>query len=465
MARSIVVRVVRWSTLLVVIAAAAMVLAAPAPVQAAAPERAVPGRSELKAASAYLRGRRGVASFAVLDSRGRLHHSEGRRVFASASVVKAMLLVAHLRRIRRLPSREERRLLGPMIPVSSNRAATAVHRRVGDAGLYELARATGMRDFEVFGRWPSSRISAIDQARFFRRLDRLVPRRARPYARGLLGSVVLRQRWGFAGPALQAGFLTYFKNGWRRSPRGRLVHEAALLERGRTRVALAVLTDGNPSHRYGAATLRGVAARLFPTAASPADAGSPAHRRAGLADLRRHAPGLRLDLRYAGRRNITGARLPGYCRPWALMLRPAARDLARVERSLNRRGLGLVVWDAYRPARASRALVDWAHRTGRAELVGTYIAQRSRHNAGAAVDLTLARLRSGRELDMGTGYDHFGRRAHTRAVGGRALRNRLTLVRAMARHGFTNYSREWWHYEHRLQGRSQLDLSLGCRPR
>ena len=197
-------------------------------------------------------------------------------------------------------------------------------------------------------------------------------------------------------------------------------------------------------------------------ATASADAGSPGHRRAGLADVERHAPGIRLDLRYAGPRNVTGRRLPGYCRRWALLLRPAAHDLARVERDLNARGLGLKVWDAYRPVRASRALVSWAHRAGRPELVGTYIARRSRHNTGTAVDLTLVRLRSGRQLPMGTGYDSFSRRAHTRAVRGRALRNRLALVRAMARRGFRNYRREWWHYEHRTRRERYLDLSLGC---
>ena len=196
--------------------------------------------------------------------------------------------------------------------------------------------------------------------------------------------------------------------------------------------------------------------------AAQADSGSPAHRRAGLVDVQRYAPSLRLDLRYAGRRNVTGRRLPGYCRPWALLRRAAGRDLGRVARDLNARGLGLKLWDAYRPARASHALVDWAYRAGRGELVGTYIARRSRHNTGTAVDLTLVRLPTGREVPMGTGYDSFSRRAHTHGVGGQVLRNRLTLVRAMARRGFRNYRREWWHFEHRAISSRYLDLPLGC---
>ncbi len=97
-----------------------------------------------------------------------------------------------------------------------------------------------------------------------------------------------------------------------------------------------------------------------------APVGTPAHERAGLIDLTTRSPTLQLDLRYATKRNITGARLPGYCEPWAMMLKPAARDLARVQRGLRRRGLGLKILDAYRPARASRALVRWARRSGRA---------------------------------------------------------------------------------------------------
>ena len=178
--------------------------------------------------------------------------------------------------------------------------------------------------------------------------------------------------------------------------------------------------------------------------------------------MHRLAPGVVLDLRYATRHNVTGRRLAGYCEPWALLLRPVAEDLARVQRLLRRRGLGLAVFDAYRPARASRGLVRWARRTGRGHLVGTYIAQRSNHNLGSAVDLTLVRARDGKRLRMGTGYDNLSAKANTLNARGRILRNRLTLVRAMERHGFANYHREWWHFDHGVKGPRYLDISLGC---
>jgi zinc D-Ala-D-Ala dipeptidase len=197
-------------------------------------------------------------------------------------------------------------------------------------------------------------------------------------------------------------------------------------------------------------------------ASVPDEAGSPATRRAGLVDVHRYGPGIRVDLVYRTRRNLTGRRLPGYCREWALLMEAAARDLGRVQRHLRRRGLGLLVLDAYRPARGSRALVRWAERSGRGDLVGTYIARRSRHNTGTAVDLTLVRAADGKRLRMGSGFDELGPRAHTHAATGRALRNRLVLERAMERFGFSGYWREWWHFEHRVRGARYLDLPLGC---
>ena len=427
------------------------------------PPPAFPAAARIRAARRFV-ARRAWSSLAVVDTHGRLHGLAARRRYVSASLVKAMLLVAYLRRIgNRRPHWRERALLGPMITRSDNASARVIHARVGDLRLLALARRAGMRDLTVAGFWAGVRFSAADQARFFYRLDALVPPRSRGYARRLLSSIIPAQRWGFSRFARAAGFRTFFKGGWRPTVRGQLVHEAALFERGDTRFSLAVLTDGNPSHSYGAATLRGAARRILrrPRRAGAAQAGSPAHRRAGLVDIRRFAPAIDIDLVYASDRNLTGRRLPGYCREWALLLEPAARALGRVQRHLRRRGLGLQVLDAYRPARATRALVRWAERTGRSELVGTYIARRSRHNTGSAVDVTLVRLHDGSRLRMGR-YDALGPGAHTLAASGRVLRNRLTLQRAMERFGFTSYWREWWHFEHRLRGPRYLDLPLGC---
>jgi Beta-lactamase enzyme family len=224
---------------------------------------AFPPTRRVRAARRWIGGR-AQSSFALIDSHGRLRGFAPHRRYVSASVVKAMLLVARLRQIgNRPPGATDRALLAPMIQVSDNDAANAVYGWVGDGGLLALARRARMRDLSVGGHWGAVYFSAADQARFFLRVDRLVPPRSRGYARHLLSSIVDYQRWGFSSVARRRGWRTFFKGGWRQTDLGSLVHEAALFERGRQRFSLAVLTDGNPSHDYGTETLRGVARRLF----------------------------------------------------------------------------------------------------------------------------------------------------------------------------------------------------------
>jgi hypothetical protein len=246
-----------------VLAVLALAVAAPA-AEAALDGRAVPSKQRIESAKRYLRARQGINSFSVMDSKGRLRGLAQGRVYISASVVKAMLLVAYLRKIRaRRPSPEERSLLAPMIRRSDNDAANAIYARLGDAPLYRIARRAKMRRFSVAGYWANAHFSAADQARLMARVLRLTPKRTRRYARRLLSSIVPAQRWGFSRYSLRAGWRTFFKGGWRATSRGQLVHEVALFQRRGSRFSLAVLTDGNPSMAYGTASLRGVAARLF----------------------------------------------------------------------------------------------------------------------------------------------------------------------------------------------------------
>ena len=429
-----------------------------------------PPRDRIRAVRRYLGARGGTVSWALIDNWGRLRGFEPKRVYVTASLVKAMLLTAYLRGIgNRMPDAGERAVLGPMIMVSSNDAADTIYYRVGDAALYRLAKLARMTSFSIAGYWANAHFSAEDQARLFNRIDRLVPKASRGYARTLLSSIVSYQRWGFSRYAAARGFKTFFKGGWRGTGVGQLVHEAALFERGPLRFSMAVLTDGNPSHDYGTETLRGVAQRIFPAreqarsaeTIGEAEAGTPATRSAGLVDVHHFAPGIGVRLDYATGNNVTGHPLPGYCENWALLHERAASSLGQVQRYLRRNGIGLLVLDAYRPQRATRALVRWAQRTGRGDLVGTYIASRSRHNTGSAVDLTLVRLRDGKRLRMG-GFDDLGPGANTYNAAGRILRNRLTLKNAMERFGFSSYWREWWHFEHRIRPDRYLDLTLGC---
>jgi D-alanyl-D-alanine dipeptidase len=180
-----------------------------------------------------------------------------------------------------------------------------------------------------------------------------------------------------------------------------------------------------------------------------------------LVDVRVLEPAIVVDLRYATPNNFTGAPLPGYRANHALLRREAAAALARVERRLAERGLSLQVWDAYRPVRATLAMVDWTRGTGREDLLRDgYIASRSRHNLGLAVDLTLADRATGRELEMGTPFDTFAPAAHTTNARGAALENRLALKAAMEAEGFTNYEREWWHYSYQLPDPVRFDLEI-----
>jgi zinc D-Ala-D-Ala dipeptidase len=177
-----------------------------------------------------------------------------------------------------------------------------------------------------------------------------------------------------------------------------------------------------------------------------------------LVDIRSRDSTIRVDARYAGSNNFIGKPLPGYEAPRALLRREAAAALVKVQARLRPKGLGLLIYDGYRPVRATLAMVSWAERTGREDLLHQgYIARRSRHNLGLAVDLTLVELRTGVELDMGTQFDTFAESAHTANAEGRVLRNRQTLVRAMEAEGFNNYDQEWWHFSYPVEGALPFD--------
>lgn len=166
-----------------------------------------------------------------------------------------------------------------------------------------------------------------------------------------------------------------------------------------------------------------------------------------LVDVQGVAPEIRVGLRYATTNNFTGAVLPGYEANRAFLRREAAPALARVARRAAAEGLTVYIFDAYRPVRATLAMVDWAQRTGRLDLFRDgYIASRSRHNLGLAIDLTLVDARTGLPLDMGTPFDTFSSSAHTANASGPVLERRLRLKRLMEAEGFVNYDQEWWHY-------------------
>ena len=181
-----------------------------------------------------------------------------------------------------------------------------------------------------------------------------------------------------------------------------------------------------------------------------------------LVDVRRVDRSIRVELRYATENNFTGERLPGYDARLALLHPASAEALARVQARLREEGLGLKVFDAYRPVRATLAMVEWAERTNRVWVLDQgYVARQSGHNRGNTVDLTMVRLRGGGELDMGTPFDTFSEAAHTANATGEVLENRMRLKRAMEAEGFQNYDKEWWHYRLPVQD-IPLDVPLSC---
>jgi Beta-lactamase enzyme family len=229
------------------------------------PRAKVPSAAAVRRAWSYARDREGVASFAVVDSEGELRGRNENRRYAAASVVKAMLLAAEIRRLKHAGAGIDSTtdsLLRAMITRSDNGAADAIYGRVGDAGLFAVARRARMKRFTVAGHWGNAQITAADMARFFGDLDRMLARRHREYAKGLLGSITETQRWGIPAAA-EPKWAVRFKGGW--LPSHALAHQAAELRerRGPRELSMAVLTDDQPSHGYAIETVRGVAERLL----------------------------------------------------------------------------------------------------------------------------------------------------------------------------------------------------------
>jgi hypothetical protein len=256
---------------LTLVATLAGVLPIFAPLEFDAPSReapvrqpAVPTAAGHRAASDYAGTRPGLVSFAYVDSRGRLSGREPDRLYPGASVVKAMILAAELRRLAEEGASLDsgtRSALSAMIRFSDNDAADAVYARIGDAGLWDVADRAGMTGFQVAGHWGNAQITAGDMARLFAELDRVLPRRHRAYALRLLESITASQSWGI--PTVATGWEAYFKGGW--LPEKALVHQAAALREqpGTRAVALAILTDQQPSFGDGVETVEGVASRLL----------------------------------------------------------------------------------------------------------------------------------------------------------------------------------------------------------
>lgn len=162
-----------------------------------------------------------------------------------------------------------------------------------------------------------------------------------------------------------------------------------------------------------------------------------------LLDLQKAVPGIVLDIRYATSNNFTHKKVYTSAKAFARL--KVARALFQVERELAKTGLGLKVYDAYRPYAATLLFWDIIHDTA-------YVASPaggSRHNRGCAVDVSLIDLKTGRELQMPTPFDDFTVKAGAgyTPVPEEAARNRKLLIDIMGKYGFSVYPSEWWHFD------------------
>lgn len=168
------------------------------------------------------------------------------------------------------------------------------------------------------------------------------------------------------------------------------------------------------------------------------------------------APAIKQEIRYAGSKNFLARPVAGYEAPKCLLTPPAAASLALVQKDLEALGLGLRVYDCYRPQRAVDDFVAWAKDAkalkGKREYYPNvdkkdlfakgYIAEKSGHSKGSTIDVTID------GLDMGTPWDLFDERSHfaSPAVPKQARANRLLLRSLMERRGFKGLTEEWWHF-------------------
>lgn len=163
-----------------------------------------------------------------------------------------------------------------------------------------------------------------------------------------------------------------------------------------------------------------------------------------MVELKSLMPGIVYDLRYATINNFMKRRMYPAGTSITFLRLPAAKALQQVQEELNTKGLGLKIFDAYRPWSVTATFWELVHDE-------RYVANPSKgsgHNRGIAVDLTIINLKTGVELNMGTGFDNFTDTAHSafNNLPGEVLQNRLLLKSTMEKYGLAVLETEWWHF-------------------
>lgn len=180
-------------------------------------------------------------------------------------------------------------------------------------------------------------------------------------------------------------------------------------------------------------------------------------------DVQSILPSVVLDIRYNTKNNFIGEPIDGYLTPKALLSKPACLALKQVQRGLVSFGLGLKIFDAYRPQISVDHFVRWSLNQdnkmksiyypdiNKADLFKQgFIAQQSSHSRASTLDVTLVSLSSGSflELNMGTSWDFFGEASwtHHTAIIPEQRANRMLLQNVMRQAGFSGLKQEWWHF-------------------
>lgn len=173
-------------------------------------------------------------------------------------------------------------------------------------------------------------------------------------------------------------------------------------------------------------------------------------------------PAAQYEIRYYSNNNFIGTRINGYKAPQAIFTQTAAAALKQVSDDLAKKGYILRIYDAYRPQEAVTHFVTWSQDTSDQKMKQQYypkldkrnlfklgfIAKKSGHSRGSTIDLTLAYLKNGALVDMGSPYDFFGEISYynTTLVSKSQHANRKILKDIMVKYGFKPYSKEWWHF-------------------
>ena len=178
-------------------------------------------------------------------------------------------------------------------------------------------------------------------------------------------------------------------------------------------------------------------------------------------------PDIVLDMRYSGNNNFIGKPIQGYQQPKAILTKPAAEALRKVQIELENRGYCLKIFDAYRPQQAVDHFLKWAKDPGDTLMKNQFypdvkkkdlfnlgfLASRSGHSRGSTLDLTLVEVETGKEVDMGGDYDFFGEVSHHNYphLTPAQKKNRELLKSAMMKYDFRPYAKEWWHYTYQAE--------------